>query len=211
MNVDSEFLADLADTSSENSLATYEYLQRALLRALLVQFMQDGQRTPSRFDSLVISVEGLRVVLKDEPMKLPNHIIWVSFSEKIILNDLIEDNETDLGIILRRCITLSWNICKHIASTIGTERFGDLCSLYKNVDIGNISRIEAGHRYSSFDNLLMDADEVSDEMMEKHSISRRESAGKHVRTMALAGCLWPMVLGVFILVFIIANFMSNPL
>jgi hypothetical protein len=211
MNVDSEFLADLADTSSENSLAAYEYLQRALLRALLVQFMQDGQRTPSRFDSLVISGEGLRVVLKDEPIKLPNHVIWVNFSEKLILNDLIEDNETDPGIILRRCITLSWNICKHIAASIGNERFGELCSLYKSVDIGNVSTIEANHHYSSFDKLLMDADEVSDEMMKKYSISRSESAGKYIRTMALAGCLWPIVLGLFLLVFIIATFRSNPL
>lgn len=204
-NGEDDFLSQLENIDREKSLPVDEYFQRACLRSLVSYYVHEKHRTPSPNDTLVINYAGIGVLSSAEmPTDELSKSIQIRFSEKAIAKDLLNDDTTNDGILLRRCIVLSWNICKYIAWSLSEAEYLELCRFFKDSAEDISSTTNAQHFYSEFGKRLSDAPIIPDAVMETDRAKQQKYLSQYVRF----GCLrFVLILAVFavIIYFVLAQ------
>lgn len=204
-NGEDDFLSQLENIDGEESLPAEEYFQRACLRSLVSYYVNKKHRTPSPNDTLVINYAGIGVLSSAEmPTDEFSKSIQIRFSEKAIAKDLLNDDTTNDGILLRRCIVLSWNICKYIAWSLSKAEYLELCKFFKDSAEDLSNPTNAQHYYSEYGKRLTDAPKIPDAVMETDRANQLKRLSQHVRF----GCLrFVLILVVFavIIYFVLAQ------
>lgn len=180
---EAEFINQLYDTSKEVRLPAVDYFQRACLRELVDHYVYRAQESPSENDMLVVTEVGLYVANNVTDVKNLDGAVIISFIGNPMATSIRgQEPNIDPGIILRRCITISWDICKHIAWATSESEFLEFCNIYKDVQLnGNFANYDPAFLNALNSKLRICRDSINDIQSKKLNEKQIEFALRKMR------------------------------
>lgn len=217
---EADYLEQLAPNKDEFHRQDLDFFRRVLERALLKYYLMEFstpvegciainengkdrylhvENLPKSSDYISVGIDGVFV------NSYSSGGFEIGFASKAIARNIKDDCSKclgDAGLVLRGCIAISWDICKHITWSVGEEKMTEFLFTYKKFAMGGMEYIHAQEVFDSLSYALSNASADFSHFLDKDEQNRRNNMQQHLRRAMGVGCIWPFILVGTILFFV---------